>query len=374
MHHQSNLRRSGGDGLCVSTAARFTRQATNPPPVRHKCSVPHPFRSFIAKRVGKHEPQPARQRRAVYSTSRMIRILGTIFAGLLGLAFGSFLNVCLSRWPEGESVVQPRSHCRSCTHTLAWWENVPLLSWLALRGRCRNCRAWIGWRYPLVEFAVAALWAATAWRSMYGSYSPDMSPMEIYYPLAMAAEKMILFWLLAALAALDAENLWLPDWITLPGAALGFAFAVLNPLLLVKLSSATALQMTGSLGNMRFGLYGAAFEWLLGILAAAGLILLIRWLYWLIRRREGIGRGDAKLMALLAAWLGLPGALLAFGLGAVLGASVALGLLAVPSAHTNEDGWALKKLPLGTFICVGGIVSGLWGQGMIAAYMRWAGF
>jgi leader peptidase (prepilin peptidase)/N-methyltransferase len=89
----------------------------------------------------------------------MIRILGTIFAGLLGLAFGSFLNVCLSRWPAGESVVKPRSHCRQCGRTLAWWENVPLVSWLALRGRCRGCKSWIGWRYPLVEFSVAVLWA-----------------------------------------------------------------------------------------------------------------------------------------------------------------------------------------------------------------------
>ncbi len=94
----------------------------------------------------------------------MIRILGTVFAALLGLAFGSFLNVCLSRWPEGESVVTPRSHCRACGRTLAWWENVPLLSWLALRGRCRTCGVWIGWRYPLVELAVGGLWAsAFAW-------------------------------------------------------------------------------------------------------------------------------------------------------------------------------------------------------------------
>ena len=71
----------------------------------------------------------------------MIRVLGTVFAALLGLAFGSFLNVCLSRWPEGESVVKPRSHCRTCARTLAWWENVPLLSWLALRGRCQIGRA-----------------------------------------------------------------------------------------------------------------------------------------------------------------------------------------------------------------------------------------
>ncbi len=95
---------------------------------------------------------------AVYSTFpgdlSMIRIVGTILAGLLGLAFGSFLNVCLSRWPEGESVVKPRSHCRNCGRTLAWWENVPLVSWIALRGRCRTCKAKISWRYPLVELAV----------------------------------------------------------------------------------------------------------------------------------------------------------------------------------------------------------------------------
>jgi leader peptidase (prepilin peptidase)/N-methyltransferase len=125
---------------------------------------------------------------------------------------------------------------------------------------------------------------------------------------------------------------------------------------------------------VRYGAFGAVLQRFLGILAAAALVLLIRWLYWLIRRREGIGLGDAKLMALLAAWLGLPGALLAFGLGVVLGAAVALVLLAIPAESTNTGGWALKKLPLGTFLCIGGIVSGLWGQPIIHAYLRWAGF
>src|ERR1700688_972980 len=94
----------------------------------------------------------------------MIRILVTILAALLGVAFGSFLNVCLSRWPEGESVVKPRSHCRNCARTLTWWENIPLLSWIALRGRCHTCNEKISWRYPLVELAVGVLWAAAAWR------------------------------------------------------------------------------------------------------------------------------------------------------------------------------------------------------------------
>jgi leader peptidase (prepilin peptidase)/N-methyltransferase len=301
----------------------------------------------------------------------MIRILGTIFAGLLGLAFGSFLNVCLSRWPEGESVVAPRSHCRNCTHTLSWWENIPLFSWLALRGRCRNCHAWIGVRYPLVELAVGVLWAVCAWGFPQWWLNPDAPVSEIYLGLAILIGEMTFYWLLIALAMLDAENLWLPDWLTLPGTALGFIVFVFR----IKLSSDTILPTYGALGIQNGMLWHLAFHWLLGILAAAGLVLLIRWVYWFIRRREGIGLGDAKLMALLAAWLGLPGALLAFGLGVVLGALVAVVMLAIPSsAQDQPEGWAASKLPLGTFLCVGGIVSGLWGQPLIAAYMRWAGF
>ena len=300
----------------------------------------------------------------------MIRILGTIFAGLLGLAFGSFLNVCLSRWPTDESIVSPRSHCRSCDHVLSWWENVPLLSWLALRGRCRKCRAWIGWRYPLVEAAVGALWGLQMWQLLPWALDPDQPASFRYSSLILIMGKMILCWMLVALAVLDAENLWLPDSITLPGIALGFIAIILQ----AKLNSDAVLSFYGALSEQRRFLYQIAFRWLLGILAAALLILLIRWVYWLIRRREGIGLGDAKLMALLAAWLGLPGALLAFGLGVVLGALAALVTLAIPSARRGTDGWALQKLPLGTFLCIGGIVSALWGQPIIAAYRHWAGF
>jgi leader peptidase (prepilin peptidase)/N-methyltransferase len=294
----------------------------------------------------------------------MIRTLGTVFAGLLGLAFGSFLNVCLTRWPACESIVAPRSHCRNCQHTLSWWENVPLLSWLLLRGRCRRCRAWIGCRYPLVELAVAVLWAYTINQFLVFLLISGFPTFLLLGYLAATIAKMILYWFLVGLAVLDAEHLWLPDAITLPGIALGFI-----------LHLATGFFLTQSMqGDLRLWLLYAVSRRLLGIMAAAGLILLIRWIYWLIRRQEGIGLGDAKLMALLAAWLGFSQALVAFGLGVVGGALVALVLLAIPSLRRQGVSWAMQKLPLGTLLCIGGIVSGLWGQTIIDAYLHWAGF
>jgi leader peptidase (prepilin peptidase)/N-methyltransferase len=300
----------------------------------------------------------------------MIRILGTIFAGLLGLAFGSFLNVCLSRWPQSESVVQPRSHCRNCSHTLAWWENIPLVSWVFLGGRCRNCRAWIGLRYPLVELAVGVLWAIAASEALI----LIQNLLTLHFSLTQWIEidifhlfgNLVFVWLLAALLFLDAEHLWLPDKLTLPSIFFGFIYRFGCFLL----DHNFALQRQDTIPSI----FATLLLQVLSILAAAGLILLIRWVYWLIRRREGVGLGDAKLMALLAAWLGLPGALLAFSLGVVLGAVVSLALLAVPSARSQSESWAVAKVPLGTFLCIGGVVSALWGGPLIAAYLHWAGF
>jgi leader peptidase (prepilin peptidase)/N-methyltransferase len=297
----------------------------------------------------------------------MIRILGTILAGLLGLAFGSFLNVCLSRWPEGESVVKPRSHCRNCDRTLAWWENVPLLSWIALRGRCRTCQESISWRYPLVELAVGTLWAYTVWRSFPNLVFPHAFTFYLDDAILSMIGTLVLCWILVALAVLDAEHLWLPDIITLSGIALGCLLFVahLGMLLLFPLP-------IGVVG-IRSGVVSVIAKFVLGIIAAAGIILLIRWTYWLVRRREGIGLGDAKLMAMLGAWLGLSGALLSFAVGVLLGAIFALVVLVLPRARRESDTWMLSKLPLGTFLCIGGIVTALWGQPIIAAYLRFVG-
>jgi leader peptidase (prepilin peptidase)/N-methyltransferase len=301
----------------------------------------------------------------------MIRTLATVFAGLLGLAFGSFLNVCLSRWPSDENVVHPRSHCRSCEHTLAWWENVPLLSWILLRGRCRKCNAWIGVRYPLVELAVGILWAVTVWRNAPGLIG-EFPPLRAIVPeLVGILGTMLFYWLVVALAALDAENLWLPNMITVPGIVLGF---VLNVTKATLIALSPIHDSVSRYEAIKYEVNPVALWTLIGIIVSAGLLLLVRWLYWIFRHREGMGLGDVKLVAMLAAWLGLPATLLAFFVSAILGAIVGLVVIAAPSTRDEGEGWATTKLPFGTFLCIGGIVSSLWSERIIAAYLRFIGF
>jgi leader peptidase (prepilin peptidase)/N-methyltransferase len=202
--------------------------------------------------------------------------------------------------------------------------------------------------------------------------SPDLSltegPLIFLYASGadVAIGRFILYWLLVALAVVDAENLWLPNWLTIPGIILGILFTSSHFVLGEWLAEGPYISILGTLSN---SLIGSA----VAIVAAGGLILLIRWTYWLIRKREGIGLGDAKLMAMLGAWLGLSGALLSFAIGVLLGAVFALVVLAVPAARRESDTWLLSKMPLGTFLCVGGIISALWGQPLIAAYLRLVG-
>ena len=290
-------------------------------------------------------------------------------AGFLGLLFSSFLNVCASRWPEDESVVKPRSHCRNCSRTLAWWENVPLVSWLALRGRCRTCHAWISWRYPLVELAVGALWALAAWQFLSAHPVPDFSNFNYSVEFANGIARMIFLWLLVALAVFDQENLWLPDRLIWPGIGLGLVLAV------TRGSLETFLYSGGGFERWwRLTAHAVVLFWFIGAVLAAGVVLAIGWVYRKIRHQEGIGFGDVKLMAMLGGWIGFKGAMLAFGLGVVAGAAFALLLLASPSVRASKKNWQSKKLPFGAFICLGGIISALWGQPIIGAYMRWAGF
>lgn len=298
-----------------------------------------------------------------------MRILLTSLAGLLGLAFGSFLNVCLSRWPSGESVVRPSSHCRACGRTLSWWENVPVVSWIALRGRCRSCGVWIGWRHPVVELAVAVIWSlqAVKFLGMLEHIGPR-SPFDLYTPIAESILQMAFVWILVALAVLDMEHMWLPNKLTIPWTVLGFTAWMI----VLRVQAPATLEFYGASSMLGRFLLDAAWKRLVAIAIPALLILFIRWTYWLVRRREGMGLGDAKLMAMLGAWLGLEGALLSFAIGVLLGALIGL-LVLIRGGRGNLTQSTQTKMPLGTFLCIGGIISALWGQPIIAAYLHFIG-
>lgn len=228
---------------------------------------------------------------------------------------------------------------------LAWWENLPILSWLLLRGRCRACRSWISLRYPAIELIIGVLWAL-CWAKLSEPIFADPQgevPHLVLRVLIEIAAAALLCWLLVALSALDAEYFWLPDWLTLPGIALGFVFTVFQ-------------SWMGSPPGLPANLLHAAWKSLLAILAPGGVILLIRLVYWLVRRQEGMGLGDAKLMAMLGAWLGLRGSLETFVLAIFLAAAAALLWLPVLAFRRTTTGWSTMPLPFGTFLCAAALM------------------
>ena len=211
----------------------------------------------------------------------------TIF--VFGLAFGSFLNVCIHRLPLGLSVVTQRSACPACKRPIAFYDNVPVVSWLLLRGRCRNCQSRISPRYLLVELLTAALFLAC--------YS--------YFGLTLAALKYCVFgFLLLGLIFTDAETKLLPDKLTLPGLALGVLFSLLVPVHDVAsqfLPAVVNLPFSADLVARLFSLLDSLLGAALGasFIYGAGAVYL-RW-----RGAEGVGFGDVKLMAMVGAFLGI---------------------------------------------------------------------
>jgi leader peptidase (prepilin peptidase) / N-methyltransferase len=281
-------------------------------------------------------------------------VLICIFIVLLGLIFGSFLNVCISRLPWHESVVSPRSRCPRCLTPILNRDNIPLLSWLLLRGRCRSCGRRIPVRYPLVEAAAAALF------------------LLCYFEFGLTLHGVasaLLCWLLLGLAATDAETLMLPDALTLPGLALGVVYAAIeNTARLPALDLATANHASALDLSFTVSWRGAA-ESLLWAAGAAVFVLLIRGLYWLLRRREGIGLGDAKFFAMIAAWLGPWQAGLVFFLAVICAATYGLGLIAWDRLRRRGGKTLVARIPLGAFLCAAGILSLFEGESMLAWYV-----
>jgi leader peptidase (prepilin peptidase) / N-methyltransferase len=244
---------------------------------------------------------------------------------LFGLLIGSFLNVCIYRWPRDLSVVRPRSHCPSCNKTISAYDNVPVLSFLLLRGRCRYCKARIPLRYPIVELMTAALF-------FYFVYT--LGP-------TMAALKMcVLAALLVGLIFSDLEARILPDEFTLGGVALGFLFALFVPVpdnIGQSVLFLMGADVSGKAASVAEAAFGAAvpsfFLWFGGVM------------YFKIRHREGLGFGDVKLIAMVGSFMGLRGALMTLILGSVSGSILGYGYIKA----TGQDA-ATYELPFGTFL------------------------
>ena len=294
--------------------------------------------------------------------------------GVVGLLLGSFLNVCIVRLPAGESVVGGRSRCRECGGTIRWYDNLPLLSWMALRARCRDCAGTISWRYPAVELAVAAWFVVVAHRLAplfrVGGVplTAEASAQGILSALGMA----VLGWLLIGLVVMDWRTQTLPDAFTLSGLAAGFFLVGLQAIFLAPAEDQVLLHRANPLsspGNVvdRGNVVLTGPEALLGsrlvaVLAAAAVLLAVRAIYRAVRRREGLGLGDVKLLAMIAAFLGFAPALLSLFVGVVAGSAYAVVLLARGRAGANT------RLPLGSFLAAGGLLATLAGQQILGWY------
>ena len=246
------------------------------------------------------------------------------FAGLLGVVIGSFLNVCIYRLPRGESIIAPRSRCVGCLTQLSWFENIPLLSFILLRGRCRHCQRPISWRYPVVELLTALLSVVLLVRF------PYLDAYLIYFLLFTAPLLVITF--------IDLEHLIIPDVISFPGIAIGFA---------------------SSLYLGRTHLAQASIHSSLGILLGAGSLWLLGWIYERIRGQIGLGLGDVKLAAMLGAFLGAPAILFILLLSALLGTLIG-GFLTL----LTQRRWR-QPLPYGPFLALAGWIYLFWGGGYL---------
>jgi leader peptidase (prepilin peptidase)/N-methyltransferase len=301
-------------------------------------------------------------------------------AFLLGLLFGSFLNVCISRLPDHRSISKPRSHCPQCEQTIRWYDNIPLLSWLILRAHCRHCKATIPWRYPIVELATAIwFWLPSLnLRAIYvehrfWDFAPPLLGDEVAQIVTILAFSILGF-LLIGLLVMDWQTYTLPDAFTLTGTAIGFFLVCAQAIFLgpgqdeIKLNPKHSLRMSspGSFvtkGNVFLtGPEHLVFGRLAAIVGVALLLLAIRAIYKAVRHRDGLGMGDVKLLAMIAAFLGFWPAILALFVGVILTSAYGLTLM------VRRQATATTRLPLGTFISIGGLVAALFGAPLIAWY------
>jgi leader peptidase (prepilin peptidase)/N-methyltransferase len=252
----------------------------------------------------------------------MTGILPALVAAAFGALVGSFLNVCIYRVPIHRSIVWPASSCTHCGRPLAWYENVPIVSYVALRGRCRSCREPISLRYPVVEALTAAMFVLGWW---------------FYGPGVLLASRLVLGCALIVLFEIDREHQLLPHVITLPGIAVGFAFSLLTE---------PGWQSS-----------------LIGILVGGGSLLAVGYTYFWLRHEEGLGMGDFKMLAMIGAFLGWQLTLVALMMSSLVGSIVGVFLI------VTKRGGLKSALPFGTFLALGAAAAATVGPRLLAWYL-----
>jgi leader peptidase (prepilin peptidase)/N-methyltransferase len=244
-------------------------------------------------------------------------------AALLGAVIGSFLNVCIYRLPLGKSIVWPASACESCGRELAWFENLPIVSWVALGAKCRTCRTRLSMRHPVVETLTAIMFAAAAWH---------------YGPSLLLVSRLVFGCALIVLFAIDLEHHLLPNAITLPGIVVGLAFSFVTPP----------------------GWVAA----LIGAVVGGGSLWLIAEAYYRLRHEEGLGMGDVKMLAMIGAFIGWQLTIVTLMMASVAGSVVGLALIA------SRKGDMKYALPFGTFLALGAALAATVGPDLLHWYLR----
>lgn len=245
-----------------------------------------------------------------------------VVAGVFGSTIGSFLNVCIYRLPRDQSIVWPASACPHCARPLAWYENVPLASYIVLRGRCRTCGGRISPRYPIVEALSAAMFAAGGW---------------YYGPTALLVSRLVFGCALIVLFAIDLEHHLLPNRITLPGIVAGFVFSFLTE--------------PGWMAS------------LIGIVFGGGILYTIAEVYYRVRHEEGLGMGDVKMLAMIGAFIGWKLTLVTLIMASLAGSVIGLALIA------SGRGSMKYALPFGTFLALGAAFAAVVGPGLLDWYL-----
>jgi leader peptidase (prepilin peptidase) / N-methyltransferase len=283
----------------------------------------------------------------------MIDILEAIYVFAIGACVGSFLNVCIGRWPEGLSVVKPRSRCPKCGHQIKATENIPIVSWLLLRGRCSGCGERISIQYPIVELLVGLLWLAAF----------------LQFGMSFTAFRVaVLATVLLGISITDAKHFLIPDGFTVFG------------LFFVLLTSFVAVYLGESFP------FAGPWDAVIGMCVGAGAISIVGWLGEVWLKRPAMGFGDVTLMAVVGAAVGPTRALLTIFIGAVLAPIVLLGVVYPLSARGLADdagqtelaleasgGWRKRELPFGVFLAPAALIALLWGDAIIAWYLRVSG-